>query len=266
MIENTNTGKYISKNFWEDILSSPLPCLYMKVYKQSKLINKDQTLRTLYTLFVKDKIIELSKKLGKKMMVVDWLSAYGNCLLIMLYDLDPNKIYELLETEEKAINVKNHITRSFQCETVAIDILESPLNYGKNQNFFDKTFLYNINKIFEEKENYNTSRYYMKNGNLMYLGSACYIDDRVFFQLIDWFCEGEEEGYLFLSFSFPLDVVERNNILKCYLINRCEFVGSLPGQHRELFPNEENYKNKYGATVSYQETWCVKRKLIKSVS
>jgi hypothetical protein len=261
MVDTTINEKYISRDIWEKILSQPFPCQYMKLYRELNLIKKDETLKAVYNIFVREKVQVLSKKLGKKMVVVDWLSAYGNCLLTILYDLDPEQIYENLCTEDKAAKLKDNIKRSFECETVATDICQSVLDYGKSQGIFDKIYKYDINKIFSENEYLEITKNYMTIGNLMYLGSICYIEDEVIMKLIEWFSEGKEEGYLFVSFAFPLDVVERNNRIKNAFLDKLDFVGSLPGHHRDLLPNEVEYQKKYRTNISYQETWCLKRRI-----
>ena len=248
----------LNKNNWEDAIASPFPCLYMKIYKEFNFYRKDDTLKSLYDQFIKETIFTLSKKLGKKIIVADLLSAFGNCLLTLVYGLTSRQIYDLMETEEKARKLKDSITRTFDCETIGTDISKTVLEYGKSQLFFDKTFQYDLNKIFEEKENFEVTKNLMTNSNLIHFGSICYIKDDVLSKMIEWFSNGTEEGYILMSFAYPIDITERNNFLKKKFLEKLDFVASQPGQHREFFGLE---KEKYDTPISYQETWCFKRKL-----
>ncbi len=110
MAQNAHAGSHIVKpsfqqrKDWTQAYVSEYPVLYRNgLMGKCKLHEKDRALKQVFD----QEILEICKKESQKrpLQCVDLLSAYGNCLLVIIHGMSPEEIFDAWSTEEKSLNI-----------------------------------------------------------------------------------------------------------------------------------------------------------------
>ena len=149
--------------------------------------------------------------------------------------------------------------RQFPVHTWGCDLSANACAYGKKAGIFDEVQVANMNELSPSEKNELKQR--CKNANLFLINSLVYLNDGVLEELLEWFSQGSEPGFLIVGFIFPYDGVERSQSWKALLLQKFNFFNSIATANRYLDEEErKSYGPEFGTwEKSYYEIWFLKR-------
>ena len=149
--------------------------------------------------------------------------------------------------------------RQFPVHTWGCDLSANACAYGEKAGIFDETQVANMNELTDAEKRQLKDK--CKNANLFMINSLVYLNDGVLDELLEWFSQGTEPGFLIVGFIFPYDGVERSQSWKALLLKKFKFFNSIATANRYLSQEE---RREYGAEFgtwekSYYEIWFLQR-------
>lgn len=237
------------KQDWSEAYLSEFPTVYQnELMKKCQIHAKDGLLNEVFSREVYPRLSRIAQ--AEPVNCIDILSAYGDSLLATVHGMKPEEIYDAWSTSEKSVtSIK---PRQFNCQTLAIDISQPALKYGKRAGIFDRFIATDINNPSElEEEQISQS---LKSAHFVHLGAPGYISFERFKSIVEYFSEGCGYGALIVTFNYLF--MKHHKEFKKSILEKLNFVNCVGGIQRNLLPTEvEHYK----VSRAYSTTWVMER-------
>ena len=149
------------------------------------------------------------------------------------------QIYENWKDEESCMTIQG--TRRFDCHSVAIDISENAMAYGKTVGLFDDVIVADLNDTSLVDAQKQVKQALSETDVFLSTAALVYLDLETIERVVEAFASKPTEGYMLVNFLNPFSL-DKADETKRVLVKHLDFVGSMAARHRRMSPLEvENY-------------------------
>jgi len=132
-------------------------------------------------------------------------------------------------------------TRRFDCHSVAIDISENAMAYGKTVGLFDDVIVADLNDTSLVDAQKQVKQALSETDVFLSTAALVYLDLETIERVVEAFASKPTEGYMLVNFLNPFSL-DKADETKRVLVKHLDFVGSMAARHRRMSPLEvENY-------------------------